>query len=305
MGVRPFYYYHDQYFFAFSSCKQGLLAIPELDKSINNEYLINQVIKSKQKPISTFFKKIKRLLPAHTLVVNKDGSRERKYWTLNIQKETKFKKEEDYVLAFQENLAEAVQCRLRSHKNVGMELSGGLDSSGIAAFAYPLLKKTGKELFAFVNAMDDEKRKLYYPYSDESPEFNAVCNHLGIKEKHLITQSLPRTFTELSDHKLNLHGGPDDYYGTDNDAIRYAANQKNVGVILSGFPGDELITDNCISVYMDYLHEGKLVDFFLFARRFRIKKFERLWLIITQLFPKLGDTYKSVSYTHLTLPTKA
>ena len=131
MGVRPFYYYHDQYFFAFSSCKQGLLAIPELDKSINNEYIINQVIKSKQKPISTFFKKIKRLLPAHTLVGNKDGSRERKYWTLNIQKETKFKKEEDYVLAFQENLAEAVQCRLRSHKNVGMELSGGLDSSGI------------------------------------------------------------------------------------------------------------------------------------------------------------------------------
>jgi asparagine synthase (glutamine-hydrolysing) len=43
MGVKPFFYYHDEHFFAFASEIKGLLYLPGIDKSINKQFLYNQM----------------------------------------------------------------------------------------------------------------------------------------------------------------------------------------------------------------------------------------------------------------------
>src|SRR2546423_1031785 len=83
---------------------------------------------------STFFANVKSLSPATTLVVSRDGVRARRYWTFEPGEESP---QPDAEERFRELLRDAVSVRMRSDVPVGACLSGGLDSSAIAALVEP------------------------------------------------------------------------------------------------------------------------------------------------------------------------
>ncbi|MDQ3661536.1 MAG: asparagine synthase-related protein, partial [Actinomycetota bacterium] len=83
----------------------------------------------------TFYEGISQLAPAHALVVDASGQRTWRYWDIDPDFRIEYPTEEEYVEHFLEVFLEAVRCRLRSTKPVGIFLSGGMDSGSIASAA--------------------------------------------------------------------------------------------------------------------------------------------------------------------------
>lgn len=82
----------------------------------------------------TVYKQIKRVPPAHILVVSCDNSYLRKYWTLDVPKPLYYRNPAQYIEQFHEVLGLAIVDRLPPNR-VGISMSGGLDSSTLAAHA--------------------------------------------------------------------------------------------------------------------------------------------------------------------------
>jgi len=88
------------------------------------------------------YRDIRRLAPAHCLTVSAANARVRRFWTAPTNGRIRYKRPDDYIEHFQELMQEAVADRLRTPR-VGILLSGGLDSSSIAATAHGLSMQDG------------------------------------------------------------------------------------------------------------------------------------------------------------------
>jgi asparagine synthase (glutamine-hydrolysing) len=89
---------------------------------------------------TTTFADIERFPPAHYMICSEGGLHQVQYWTLARENQIRYKQAGDYVNHFRELLQVATNDRLRSN-NVGILMSGGLDSTSIAAVANELLSE--------------------------------------------------------------------------------------------------------------------------------------------------------------------
>ncbi len=135
--------------FAFASAPQALHAIGA-PRRLNELYLAQFLISwpAYHGP-QTIDLDIQRLPPAHALTVTPQGMRTWRYWRLEDTPELRLPRREDYVQGFLEVYDEAVRCRLRSYRPVGVTLSGGLDSGSVTALAARELARQGQRLTAF------------------------------------------------------------------------------------------------------------------------------------------------------------
>jgi len=94
----------------------------------------------------TLYTGIQKLLPGHRLIFERGIARIEQYWDLPIERFGAAMPQEDVVGRFRELLAESTRMHLMSDVPVGMLLSGGLDSSAIAAI---MAQSTGSRLHTF------------------------------------------------------------------------------------------------------------------------------------------------------------
>lgn len=132
LGKKPLFYYLDHEKFLFASEPKAILQDPDVkgepDLEAIHHYLTYGYVPS---PYSAF-KGIKKLPPAHYLLL-KDGSIQvERYWRLSYKKQGSG--EEEFCQELRERLKEAVKVRLVSDVPLGAFLSGGIDSSAIVAF---------------------------------------------------------------------------------------------------------------------------------------------------------------------------
>jgi len=136
-GIKPFYYYSDKKQFLFSSEIKPLLA--KIKSAPNYElifdYLAYGITDHTDK---TFFEKINILPPGHSLKISKNKIKIKKYWQPEFTPQMPFNKK--VVEEFKELFIDSVRLRLRSDVAIGTSLSGGIDSSVIAATINKLLK---------------------------------------------------------------------------------------------------------------------------------------------------------------------
>lgn len=150
-GIMACYYYACDEFFAFSSSPKALLALKEIPKELNEFRLAQILVAWPGDGEQTCYQHIFNLLPGHYLTLDSAKPVKTKYWELTEQPDLILPKEQDYYDRFLEIFTEAVKCRLRTTKQVGISLSGGLDSTSVAAIAAIELAKQNKELFAFTS----------------------------------------------------------------------------------------------------------------------------------------------------------
>ena len=132
LGKKPFYYYHDGRTFTFASEAKGLLQDPEVtprpDLTAIHHYLTYQYVPS---PWSAFAG-VRKLPPAHYLVLEGGALRVARYWELDYRRKLRLS-EAEAAEALLEHLREAVRLRLISDVPLGAFLSGGVDSSAVVA----------------------------------------------------------------------------------------------------------------------------------------------------------------------------
>ncbi len=153
VGKRTFYYHKSADCFAFCTTIKPILDLDICSRDLNDDWiadylsltsLIHEADCSK-----TVYQSIQQLLPGHWLKIDRQGMKITRYWEPAYKPELRLKSNTEYEEAFLEIYREAVNCRLRSAGSVGIMLSGGLDSSSVAALAAIKLQETNQQLYAY------------------------------------------------------------------------------------------------------------------------------------------------------------
>lgn len=150
-GVKPFFHARVGECVVFGNTLSSLRNHPAVSSALDELSMADFLLfEGFQDPAATAFRAIRRLPPAHCLVADRDGVRVRAYWTLPLDAQVRYRAPGDYVEHFTELLRVAVKDRLRATR-IGVELSGGLDSTSVAATAKSVLIDAGRafELNAF------------------------------------------------------------------------------------------------------------------------------------------------------------
>ena len=134
LGVKPLYYVHtdDGSLFFGSEIKTLLEAgaiKAELNYAVLSDYLANHAPSGEE----TLFRGVKRLLPGHVLTWRDGEVSIRRYWDVDFSKEAEVRDDKTYIEQWSELFRESVRLRLMADVPLGMFLSGGIDSSAIAA----------------------------------------------------------------------------------------------------------------------------------------------------------------------------
>jgi asparagine synthase (glutamine-hydrolysing) len=141
MGIKPMYYTHlPDWQFIFGSEMKAILSNPAVERKIDlialNEYLSYEYVPTPR----TIIRNVWRLEAGHFLIYNRRGVEVHAYDSLTFrQSESRSPVNwRDYSAALYDTLRSAVQRELVSDVPVGVLLSGGLDSSTIAALMVDL-----------------------------------------------------------------------------------------------------------------------------------------------------------------------
>lgn len=186
-GISSLYYHVDRNIFAFASTPKPLLALKQISTKIDELFLAQRLTSWSPDGFRTIHSGISRLPPAHRLTVTPDKLYLRQYWYLEKTPMLRLPKRQEYVEAFSEVFDDAVRCRLRpisavDGKGVAIAatLSGGLDSSSVAATAAKLLSQEGRRLTAYTAVpYFDTKKYLITWFGDEFPFAQATSRAAG------------------------------------------------------------------------------------------------------------------------------
>jgi asparagine synthase (glutamine-hydrolysing) len=136
LGVKPLYWALTNGRLLFGSEIKAILESGLIPRSANEAALPELLATRYLSGSATLFKDIHQLEPGHTLVFENGAISERMYWDVpacGASSELAELSDQDAVRRFRELLEESVRIRLMSDVPLGMFLSGGLDSSAIAA----------------------------------------------------------------------------------------------------------------------------------------------------------------------------
>ncbi len=136
LGIKPFYYFWNGRLFAFASEIKSLLEHPEISAQANDRVLPEYLAFGYNSGEETMFAGVRKLMPGHTLTLNctaNSAPEIKQYWDAPHPTDFQSKSDDEWIAECRARLEDAVHTRLMSDVPLGMFLSGGVDSSAIAA----------------------------------------------------------------------------------------------------------------------------------------------------------------------------
>jgi len=135
LGVKPLYYAQTQDgSLYFASEIKSLLASGDIKAEVNYDVLPDYLANHAPSGTQTLFRGINRLLPGHTLTWIDGKVSIKCFWDLHFDPSGEPKRsDKDYIAEWKELFETSVRLRLMADVPLGMFLSGGIDSSAIAA----------------------------------------------------------------------------------------------------------------------------------------------------------------------------
>jgi asparagine synthase (glutamine-hydrolysing) len=229
MGEKPLYYYASPDVFVFGSELRSLLAHPAVPRELSLESLIRYLSFEYVPAPHGMLAGIHKLAPGHLLVVSPGGKPcITAYWNLSFTQDESVSAVE-WAQALRAQLTQSVRRHLISDVPLGLFLSGGIDSSAIAALAVQLSGEKRLKTFSlgFAEASYDER-----------PFARAVARRYGTD--HTEIEFSADDAARLLD---DVGGLLDEPLVDGSFLLLYRLSQvarRSVTVVLSGDGGDEL-----------------------------------------------------------------
>ncbi len=229
LGIKPLYYACTDRELLFASEIKGVLAAeafrPEFNQAVLPELLASRFVAGEQ----TCFRRVRKLLPGRSLTWSRaEGFRERRYWHPPVQNDGSAAGMEERAHLVRAKLESVVRSHLMSDVPVGLFLSGGLDSTALAALMAPAVQHP---LHAFsVGFAEAEANEL--PYARMAAQAAGAVYHEVLVSPQEFFQALPRLVWH-EDEPIAFHSSVPLYF-----VSRLA--QQHVKVVLSGEGADEL-----------------------------------------------------------------
>lgn len=259
-GLRRLFYYADENKLIIASERTQIFQDPDLKLTPNEDDILKYLTPSFQYYSGWdlgWFQGINSVKAGHILTVQNKQIKEQKFWNFPDTPLAK-KSESQWIEEYLFILKQAVECRLRANYPVGIELSGGLDSSAVAVLASNMGKEINTFSLTFPNVSQvDERSKIQdvlAQYPSLKPHFfNAEKFNLPLfLQEDWQPQGLVSPYEMLCDPLYHLN--------------QYA-QELGIKIILSGMMGDAL-NYGCDRVFYDLLIQGKyqeLLSRFSFA----------------------------------------
>ena len=156
-GIKPLHYSQVGSILCVASEAQQILQHPgvprRLDEAAMADYLVNNCDDEER----TMFLDVRRVPPGHRLIATRSGLRTERYWDIDPGVDIRYGRDSEYEAHFLALFQRAVADRLRSNGPVvGVAMSGGMDSTSIAAVAQRILAAGdgGSRLVAYSYAFD-------------------------------------------------------------------------------------------------------------------------------------------------------
>jgi asparagine synthase (glutamine-hydrolysing) len=227
LGKKPFKYYWDDNVFMFASELKSILTQPEYKKEIDYDAIHHYLTLQYCPAPMTGFKNIKKLKPAHYLVLDCANStaQEEKYWQLDYTKKLKLT-EREWEKEIIKGLEESVKLRMISDVPLGAFLSGGIDSSAIVAL---MAKNSSQPIKTFSIGFDKANH-------DETAYAQIIADKYKTDHTKLIVKPdamklLPKLVRQYEEPYADSSALPTFYLAE--------MTKKDVTVTLNGDGGDE------------------------------------------------------------------
>jgi asparagine synthase (glutamine-hydrolysing) len=161
LGIKPLYYQLNAKHLIFGSEIKVILAHPGIDAPFHRAALPEYLAFGYLSGADTFYAGIRKLMPGHSMEVDSRGQvRIDRYWDLPITQPEPARDESYYVKTYRDLLEQAVNSHLMSDVPLGVFLSGGVDSSAVAALMTKI-RGTPVETFS-VGYSEDSYSELPY-----------------------------------------------------------------------------------------------------------------------------------------------
>ncbi|MGV8081418.1 MAG: asparagine synthase (glutamine-hydrolyzing) [Syntrophales bacterium] len=253
-GIKPLYYRDDGKRFLFASEIKAILA-GGVSARMNEQRLIEYlVVGITDHTEETCFEGIRQVLPGCWMRIDLPSGR--------IGSERYYYPADRAVLPpptaddFTAGLKRSVRLHLRSDVPVGTCLSGGLDSSVVAALAAAMNRENGNSRFDAVTARSEN------PETDETPYARQVAEHCGLRW-HVAAPG----YEDFAGHIETCLWFQEEPVGSPSVFMQYwvmkKAKEAGLKVMLDGQGGDETLLGYeryYIAYFLELLRKGRLWD---------------------------------------------
>lgn len=267
-GVKQFYYAHIGNTFVFSNTLNCVRLHPDVSDDLNEvaigDYLLFGL---NQDLASTTFSDIHRLPQASRLTASNRTKTIQQFWNAPRNGQIQFSNSADYVDRFKEIFSSAVSDRLRTNK-VSVSMSGGLDSTSVAAVARDLLlrRSATPDLRAYVVVYD----RLI---PDQERHFSTLAaSALQIPIRHIAADDYS-LYEERIPHELEQ---PEPFLVTPNSAQfneLLGSMAVHSRVALTGWEGDAFMSEPPSTHFAALAKDRKIrklasdIGWFIWSRR--------------------------------------
>jgi asparagine synthase (glutamine-hydrolysing) len=228
-GIKPLLYALDDRRLAFASELRALLELRDVPRDIDPEALEQYLAVNSVLGERTMLRAVRRLRPGHLLLAGPGGARTERYAReLPVPAgEVRTEPVAELAAELRERLRESVRAHLVADVPVGVLLSGGVDSGGLAALA---AREQGGRLRTFSVGFEEAS-------FDELDRARLVARRYGTEHRELVVGAEHASLLE------RVAGDADEPRG-DATALPYwlvaRLAARDVKVVLAGEGGDEL-----------------------------------------------------------------
>ncbi|MGZ3863978.1 MAG: asparagine synthase (glutamine-hydrolyzing) [Bacteroidia bacterium] len=269
IGIKPLYYYWDGKNFAFASELKALRKLSKIPKTINKKVIRDFLHLGYIPTPHSIYENIFKMNSGSGMKISANGLREFKYWNIHDHiHEDPVENKDEAVVKLSDLIHSSIQYQLKSDVPFGIFLSGGIDSSLIAAKAASTSNvKPNTFTLGFEGNISGETahaRNIAKHLNTDHHEFIASVNDARDLIEDLF-ETLDEPFADSSSVPTML-------------VSKFA--KKHVSVALSGEGGDELFLG-----YGSYRWAQRLDS--LFLKTFRLP--------LASVFSKMPSRYQRVA----------
>jgi asparagine synthase (glutamine-hydrolysing) len=249
LGQRPLFYGKGSRGVVLGSEMQQVVRHPAIRAEINEAMVAEYLTAEPATVGDTLWRGVHRLPPAHALEITNGSLSVKRFWDFDPSARVRYPRESEYAEHFHDVFTRAVECCVRDVERVGVFLSGGIDSSAVAGVAQTIGAARGRPpVHAFTMAFPGRP-------CDETDYSQAVADKWGLNLTRADASALSRdTLARAPARSLDVPPFPNSLVVV---PLRDLAAAAGVGVLLTGFGGDDFFTGDASRV--ELLKQGRVI----------------------------------------------
>ena len=263
MGQRSLFYYRGEGFLVFATELRAIWTHPLAPRTLDEAAIARQLFPLGGDPLTEgrwMYKDICAIPGGCSVTVDASGEVTiSRYWTAAGDPAHEGRDEAYYVETYRKVLTEAVACRTRRLSgSPALMLSGGFDSSIIAALAAPIARSRGRKLLTFSEVVSEQ-------YEGSSHDIRRWVEACGRKMPDLDVRYLPhhrRSPLQDIEQRVLTNDGPAGPGDAGNHGIMAAAASAGASLVMDGVGGDYTVNPRGAGALVRLLRKGRYLSLF-------------------------------------------